>query len=388
MTLAERLVRLCLPWLPPHLRDWGEAMARETGEVPGGLRAILFAAGCVVFAARVGIGGRMRAGLRAVMPVKAYGDRIPITALCEPRGFTLACAFTATTLGLVQLGASGAAHGMLVMNAMAFVAGLIMVFPLAKRETADHPFFGLLSLGTGAALLFTAAFGEQVSGASRWILIGQIARQPSLIMLPLIIVGFARTRDSLTAFGIVMAAMALALQPDRAMAGALLAGLSAVAIFARHPRILFCVGAAGLAFAITWFRPDVVPAAPHVDRLFRAAFSNGVVPGLSVWVGAIVLMLPAGFGILRDRAHCAVHAAFGATWLAVLTAAAWGDFPAPLVGYGGSAIVGYILATLALPRRWTTSRSAVEAVVIDQDKGNARRCDLSPTQGLRTNLNL
>ena len=142
VTLAERLVRLCLPWLPPHLRDWGEAMAREAGEVPGGLRAILFAAGCVVFAARVGIGGRMRAGLRAVMPVKAYGDRIPITALCEPRGFTLACAFTATTLGLVQLGASGAAHGMLVMNAMAFVAGLIMVFPLAKERLRTIPSSG------------------------------------------------------------------------------------------------------------------------------------------------------------------------------------------------------------------------------------------------------
>jgi hypothetical protein len=45
------------------------------------------------------------------------------------------------------------------------------------------------------------------------------------------------------------------------------------------------------------------------------------------------------------------HAVFGAVWLAVIVAAALGNYPTPLVGYGGSAILGYLLSLLYLPPR-------------------------------------
>lgn len=32
-------------------------------------------------------------------------------------------------------------------------------------------------------------------------------------------------------------------------------------------------------------------------------------------------------------------------------AAALGNYPTPIVGYGGSAIIGYVLSLLALPKR-------------------------------------
>ena len=40
---------------------------------------------------------------------------------------------------------------------------------------------------------------------------------------------------------------------------------------------------------------------------------------------------------------------FGAIWAAVVLAAALGNYPTPLVGYGGSAIVGYLLSLMAFP---------------------------------------
>ena len=45
------------------------------------------------------------------------------------------------------------------------------------------------------------------------------------------------------------------------------------------------------------------------------------------------------------------YAAFGAVWLAVILAAALGNYPTPLVGYSGSAILGYLLSLLGLPPR-------------------------------------
>lgn len=363
MTLAERLVRLCIPWLPPHLRDWGEAMTQEVRAIPSGVQALLFAMGCVAFSARVGVCAWARKALQSASTGKRGGIRTAVQGLGEPRGFALACGVLATTMGLAHLAATAAPSGMLIMNAMALVAGGMLVLPVWRNEPADRPFFAFLSLGTGAVLLLTAIFGEQTAGAARWLSMGQIVLQPSLVLLPLIVVGFARTRDALTAFGIAVSAIALALQPDRAMAGALLAGLAAMTIFARDPRTLFCLAVAGLAFAVTCIRPDAVSATPYVDGVFRTAFSNGIIPGLAVWGGAVILLLPAARGIIRDRPRRAVHAASGATWCAVLAAAASADFPTPLVGYGGSAIVGYTLATLALPRRW--SETAVTALNCD-----------------------
>jgi hypothetical protein len=63
------------------------------------------------------------------------------------------------------------------------------------------------------------------------------------------------------------------------------------------------------------------------------------------------MIAPAWIGYRRDRASAAPWLVFGAIWLGVIVAAALGNYPTPLVGYGGSAIIGYVLSLAALPRR-------------------------------------
>ena len=71
--------------------------------------------------------------------------------------------------------------------------------------------------------------------------------------------------------------------------------------------------------------------------------------GAAVWAGSLPLLVPAPVGWYQDRADRDSHALFGALWLAGIVAAALGNYPTPLVGYGSSAIIGYLLALLALP---------------------------------------
>lgn len=276
--------------------------------------------------------------------------------LWRGRGLAIVCAIAATVLGLVYLSATGAPHRMLTMNLAALVAGFVVVLPLLGRDPIQRPLTGVLAVAIGVALLLTASLGHEATGARRWISVGGIVLQPSLILLPLLITVVARSRDALTVLGAVLAAGALALQPDRAMAGALVAGLAAVVLLTRDRLGLLCLIASIASFTITWLRPDVVPATPFVDRVFRTAFSAGVAPGLAVWGGAALLILPAVLGFVRDRSHRVIHAAFGATWVAIIIAAVAGDYPTPLVAYSGSSIVGYILATAGLPRVWRLSR--------------------------------
>src|SRR5690606_11790267 len=54
-------------------------------------------------------------------------------------------------------------------------------------------------------------------------------------------------------------------------------------------------------------------------------------------------------GLRMDPANRAAHAVFGITWLGMVAAAALGNYPTPLVGYGGSAILGYALSLSFMP---------------------------------------
>lgn len=351
MRVAERLIRLAGRGLPPRLAAWSEAMAREAAVIERPGAALVFALGCIGWAAREGLVVALRDALsRDNEPTEE--NRSMISPSTWPsRDVALGCAIGATGLGLAYLAAAGAPGRLMTMNVAALIAGLVMVLPFSRREPVEKPFAGATAVVIGLILLFTAGAGVETAGARRWFSVGGVVLQPSLILLPLLIVSFARSRDVLTAAGVALAAAALAWQPDRAMAATLVAGIGVVALVHRERLAVaaFLVAAAGLAVA--WIQPDVVPATPFVDQVFRTAFSVSPAAGLAVWGGAAILLAPAVLGMWKDRADGAVHAAFGAAWLAIIVAAVVGDYPTPLVGYGGSAIVGYLLATMALPRR-------------------------------------
>jgi len=77
--------------------------------------------------------------------------------------------------------------------------------------------------------------------------------------------------------------------------------------------------------------------------------------------GLVLLLLPAIVGWFRDPANRESHAVFGAVWLAAILAAALGNYPTPFVGYGASAIIGYALSLLALPKLAGLRRSPCPA---------------------------
>ena len=351
MTAAERIVRLCAGWLPPRLSDWGEAMAQEAASIENPVAAMGFAAGCVVWAAREAAIEALRDALRPDARHLKRGTTMTGWNGWSMRGVATICGVLATGMGLIYLSGAGASAQLLTMNAAALVAGLVLVLSLSRAEPLDRPFVGPVTVAIGVVLVLTAALGGEASGVRRWASVGQVVMQPSLILLPLLIVGFARSRDVLTATGVVLAAIALAWQPDRAMAATLVAGIGAVALTTRGRLALGLTGVALIGFAVACIQPDVVPPTPFVDRVYRTALSTGPVAGIAVWLGTAILLAPAILGLARDGANRAIHAAFGGTWLTIVCAAMAGDYPTPLVGYGGSAIVGYLLATLALPRR-------------------------------------
>lgn len=271
----------------------------------------------------------------------------------------LGCAAGAVGFGLLYLTAAGAPARYILLNAAALAVGFAGYFTivrprwrLGRAGEAIQPALGLL-------LLATALFGMTIEGAARWASLGPITIQVSLIVLPVMICLFARNAKASGSIGLSIAALALALQPDRAMAAALFAALLVLAMRRREPAAMVALAAAAAGLAAAMAQADRLPAVPFVDGIFYSAFDVHPAAGAAVLMGAVLLIVPALFGsrvpAMRDG-----FVVFGIFWLTVVLAAALGNYPTPLVGYGGSAIVGYLLSLAVAVGRLVPERQSPE----------------------------
>ena len=351
--LANLACRTLQAMLPRSLQSWGWAIRYETASISDDTKALLFALNSLCgllpravaaqllhpFAALFGDGALFAEGLNVVDAV-----------MRRPRMLGIFCAAGAVLLGLAYMAVAGAPTRYLAINIGALVIGLAMLAVLGRTVTAERCLPDTAIIAMTSALLATALFGAEVGGAARWVYIGGFSVQPSLVLLPVMLALFARIRSTPATMGIIAAALAMALQFDRAMAGMLALCLATLAAIRRDPHVLTAFAASVIGFALTLGHTDRLPA-PYIDQILYSSFDVDVGAGLAVLGGSALLVVPAIVGWSRDPEHRATYSAFGVTWFALVMAAALGNHPTPVVGFGGSAIIGYVLSLLALPKR-------------------------------------
>lgn len=353
--LASRMLAAASGLLPRHLSPWARAMERELAEINEDGTALLFAAGCLRAVLGLAIAARLRSlwaeARRLLFPLApSTWSLLTMTRIsARPRLLGLICGAGAVGMGMAYLLAAGAPSRYLLVNLTALVLGATAWLALGRAASARLTGAGPLILALAASLLLTGLFGLAVDGASRWVSVGPFSLQVSLIVLPVMLILYARQPNAIGTAGMIAAALALAVQPDRAMAGVLLAGLLAL-LWANPGRLpLMATAASLLAFGWTLITPDTLPAAPYVDRVLYTAFDVHPLAGVAVLIGAALLLVPALIAASKAAGERPALLAFGGCWLGVVVAAALGNYPTPLVGYGGSAILGYLLSVALLP---------------------------------------
>lgn len=359
MTIAERIVRILGHLLPPNLRPWGEAAAQEAASIDNPTLALAFAVSCGFWVVRASLGHVIRSLLTGSSgePEGTAVDRPSWRA----RELALACAIMATGLGLIFLWVTGAPGPYLIQNLTALIAGLIIVAPFRRLDPVTAPFVGVVALAIGTILLLTAIFGDEASDGRRWLSLGPMVIQPSLIGLPFLLVAFARSRDSMTTAGLILAAIALAMQPDQGMAASMVAALGLIALMAPDRRALMSLAVAALCFVAAVMWPVPKHTTSVMDGLLGAGTSTNLIAVLAALFGIVVLLLPTVFGFRRGQKIPLPYSVFGTTWLALILAPLLAEDFIPVVAYGGSAIVGYVWSILALPAE--ASRSECSALM-------------------------
>jgi hypothetical protein len=352
--LAVWASRLSIFLLPPALRHWGVAMQYEVEAINKAERALLFAIGCLGFALRQAVVFHVRR-LFPDTDTLSRREALSMTWNTEifqhPKKMAGLCAILATGLGLFYMHIGGAPARYLAMNAGALILGFVIVGMMALCARSVRPSAGAIALMLAGILLVTSLFGVGVHGATRWIGLGGLFVQTSLLIMPVMVLCFARVRDVLSTMGMVVAALAMALQPDRAMSGALAVGVLVLAFLKPERNVMIAMGAALCGFIAAMVQADHGPAMPFVDQIFFSAFDIHPLAGMAVLAGAALMIVPALVGYVYQRSQRETYAVFGATWFVIVIAAALGNYPTPLVGYGGSAIIGYLLCLPGLPKR-------------------------------------
>jgi hypothetical protein len=257
------------------------------------------------------------------------------------------------------------------MNVAAWLVGLAAYATVTLPNWRIEGLRPWLPTVLGLVLLAATLAGTPVEGAARWVSIGPLNVQASLVVLPVVAILFARAPDVLGVAGIALTAFALSLQPDRAMAGALAASLAILALLRRDRLSLAAFGMAAASFLVTLALPDRLPAVPFVDQIFTSSFDVHPLAGVAVLIGAGLLLVPPLLG-LRDAQERSASAVFAAAWLAIMVAAALGNYPTPVVGYGGSAILGYFLSLAVLRPSQAEAEASVRPQVLPGKSGGDR----------------
>jgi hypothetical protein len=344
-----RVIVILVEWVTPlPQRDWALAMRTEvehlfaptqnanTGKI------LRYALGCLLAAIRVRLAHQFRY-------INSNGTLPYFTA-----GLIAVC------IGVSFLLISNAAWQMAVVNAAAAAIGILLYLTLRAHALRSARNTSVLVLLAALIVLGTALFGTSVAGATRWVSIGPLTLQTSLVLLPMLVLLFARVENKCTTIAMLLLAAAVCIQPDRAMAAALAAPLAILFLLDRSPAKGIAFMASLIAFVDTLNRPDTIPAVPFVDHILWTAFETNPWLGVSLWIGCLVLLVPPL--LARRDQPASIRLAYVMCWLAIIASAALGAYPTPLVGYGGSAIVGYFACLVAMTPAADSERKMPERV--------------------------
>ena len=248
-------------------------------------------------------------------------------------------------LGLWAIALAGAPKQALVVQAAAWLVGLVFASALMFRSWKPGPKAVLATAVVLFIALLASMGGPEIAGARRWIAAGPLTLHPASILLPLVLWAHASRPASWAVAGVLGAsALLLAAQPDGAAALALLLGLIAIMATrkitaAEIVPVLCALGAA----VWSWTRPDNLPAVAWVEQVAASAGAVSPIAGMLTLVLMSLTPLPFLLAAWKAKER-GPHLALAGVWIGMVVANLAGNYPAPVLGYGASPVLGWMIS--------------------------------------------
>ncbi len=205
----------------------------------------------------------------------------------------------------------------------------------------------------GFVLLMASIFSSNIEDIHRWILIGNINLNISMVITPLILYVISKSIKFGTFFTFLLTMSVLLifiLQPDAGQTTSF--GISALFIFLLTRNISLIVRFVGFiiisgGIVIAWIQPDSLPPVEQVELIMQLAIKIGIVGIAGLLFTIVLLITPILFSLkfqcpqLNDDAI--LKKAFIIYFLTQLLVTFFGNYPVPIIGAGAAPIIGWYI---------------------------------------------
>lgn len=234
-------------------------------------------------------------------------------------------------------------------NIIAFILGipLALLLGLLQIQLQRHLIIvSLLVLGLMASTLLVL----DVSGVNRWISIGIISINISVVLSPFIlyVVSASLARHHLLSVILIILVSAIhVFQPDAGQATAFGFAAMTILILTRAISLetrLIGIIVTGAGIILSWCQADPLPAVEYVEHILHLAIRIGWLGYAGIIFSIVSLLIPMQY-TLRYRRINSHSGILSISFIIYLTATfcvtELGNYPVPVIGAGASPILGW-----------------------------------------------
>lgn len=235
-----------------------------------------------------------------------------------------------------------------LQNILVLIIGsfLAMIYISRGIKLSVKTVFVLILLGILA--LCAAFLFPGMEGVHRWIKIGPMNINLAFIVLPLLLIGLNVLLEmgklGFSYICILVIAALLFLQPDASMITAFSAAILWLMFHNNKKKLLPCILAIvliGLS-AVSWLNLDSLAPVSYVEDILLLAKESGTIYLIFSLLFIVITLCP--FWWKAAQPHKTLSIGLGVFFIIVNLSTFLGNFPVPLMGYGVSPIIGYLIA--------------------------------------------
>lgn len=227
-------------------------------------------------------------------------------------------------------------------------AGLISYFVALSKPKVRGSQFYTVSILISILFILLTFISAGMEGVHRWVSVGIIRFNVSMIVLPIIIISTWRLLQANQLWVAVITTLAVAIlmlvQPDASQ----LTGFTIPMMVLLYNKLdkkllsLFTLGILTVLIILSWVFLDNLPAVAYVEEIVGLLANMGL---LWLVLGVISLViLPVPFIFFPPKNLILPSVCLGLYFIIVLISTLFGNFPVPLMGYGISPIIGYYIS--------------------------------------------
>ncbi len=227
------------------------------------------------------------------------------------------------------------------------IVGLISYFIVSNKWNIKASKYNGIAILIVFLFLLLTLLDSGMNGVHRWISIGIMKFNVSMILLPLSIIVLWRasqTKELWFTLAIALAiSILLAIQPDASQLTGFAVPMMILLCSKTNGKIsrLFIIGIFSILVILSWVFLDSLPAVTYVEGIISLLNNMGFV-WLTLGIISLVI-LPIPFILFPPRNLTLPSICVGLYFIIILISTIFGNFPVSLMGYGISPIIGYFI---------------------------------------------